>query len=304
MGEDNSSVESMTSRKALTFFCEACGFVGFLRAHLSRCWCSTVVLVALLIPSHLFSQDVEQKARSKQGFDPSTIKNSVISGNLTTYARDEKVTSQAAFKLYRQYPNQLRLELTYSDRVDIVGTDGIAVWTNNPGQVTALEARDIQGWGRLWPERLFIDRAAGGAYREVGKYTEEYQAASPGKGLVILNPRPESDQIEIQDDTGVLPLGDSKTTSNVRSVNYFVDTQTSLIRRMSWLEPEDPSLQPDDPALPWLDVRVGFDNWQTVGTTLWPFEIVRWWGGKVDLILKLSTVEINQAVDDSLFKGP
>jgi hypothetical protein len=303
--DNNSSFESMTSIKALAFFCKTCGLVGlFLRTHVNWFWCSIAVPVALVIPSPLFPQDVEQKARSKQGFDPSTIKNSIISGNLTTYDRDENITSQAVFKLYRQYPNQLRMELTYKDRVDIVGTDGIAVWTNNPGKLTAVEARNIQGWGRLWPERLFLDRAAGGSYREVGKYNEEYQAASPGKGLVLLNPQPESDQVEIQDNTGVLPLGDSKTTSNVRSLNYFVDTQSSLTRRMSWLEPEDPTLQPNDPALPWLDVRVGFDSWQTVGATLWPFEIIRWWGGKVDLILKLTAVETNQSVDGSLFKGP
>jgi hypothetical protein len=46
---------------------------------------------------------------------------------------------------------------------------------------------------------------------------------------------------------------------------------------------------------------VEFSDWQQVNGIYWPFTIKHSWGGKVDTVLQLTDIIINQSLDAQIF---
>jgi hypothetical protein len=95
--------------------------------------------------------------------------------------------------------------------------------------------------------------------------------------------------------------GRAATTRPLR-ICYSLDPETFQIKMARWLEPED--LLNQEGEAPLIAVQVDFTEWGESEGLYWPWTITHWWGGKVDYILRLSEVRINQSVEDSLFERP
>ncbi|MCI0487551.1 MAG: hypothetical protein L0229_13240, partial [Blastocatellia bacterium] len=88
-----------------------------------------------------------------------------------------------------------------------------------------------------------------------------------------------------------------------RRVIYYVEKTTHTIQSVRWLEPDDPRREVSGGRGPMTDVRVEFSDWRTVEGVLWPFEVVRWSGGRVEYRIVLNEVKMNQTLGDSIFQN-
>lgn len=244
-------------------------------------------------------QDIEQRVRARHGWNDS-LQNSIITGEVTYYDREGQTRGQANFTLYRKYPNRLRVVIERAGSVETIGIDQDQAWRTGSRNLSEAEARDIRAWLRLWPERLFCSRDSGAAYKEAGQRVEEFRPASPWQGSARLNEPALLEQIEIAD---IISAPDGQRAGDRRSVCYYIDSESLLIKSARWMEPDDPR-RADELGSAKMDLRVDFGNWLQQGGVMWPMEIVRWLGGRVEYRIQVSEVKVNQTMADSLFANP
>lgn len=250
------------------------------------------------------SGDVEQRARARHGWSAS-IQNSVVRGTLTNYDRNGMATRLAAVTLYRKYPDRLRVELNLNGVVETSGYDGREAWREAAPTLTEESARDIRALLRIWPDRLFVVRAGGAAYREVGRHLEDRRPPTPWTDAVALESAAVYDLVETDDLIGPASQPTPQTRApDRRKVYYLVRQSDSMIGALRWLEPDDPRKSVDDRGAPKLEIRVDFGKFQQVSGVMWPMEVTHWLGGRVDFQIQLSEVRLNQQMPDTLFQKP
>jgi hypothetical protein len=247
--------------------------------------------------------EVEQQAEAAAGWNQN-IRNSVTKGTLNRYDRSGAATQQAGITFYNRYPDQLRVELDHgAGNVEIFGFDQNAAWSNAKSSLSASDARDVRSWLRSRPERLFTKRTVGSPYREAGLVYEDYIPGMPWQGPQTLAPEVQAYQVEVIDT--VSPTSAATVTwSDRRRSYYYVNRTRSLIWSERWMEPEDPTQDPDDKNTSKIAMQVDFRSYQAVSGVQWPFDIVHWYGGKVDYRITVTDVKVNQPLADSLFQKP
>jgi hypothetical protein len=250
--------------------------------------------------------DIEQKARVAHGWH-SSIEDSVITGSVNFFDRNGFISRQASIKILRKYPEFVRIELTAagtgsgSDRLTVMGFDGIAAWKQGLATLTNAEARDIRAWVRASPERLFVSRDNGHTYGESPSIYEDHRPAAPERGPVDLATPIVFNQARVIDTLGP-PVGGGKAGDR-RVIKYYVNAADSIINAALWAEPDDPNMDPADRNTDTLAVRVDYSAWQELDGVIWPFEITHWLGGKVDFRVTVSQVQTNQHLPGSLFQN-
>ena len=53
-----------------------------------------------------------------------------------------------------------------------------------------------------------------------------------------------------------------------------------------------------------MDCRVDWGNWLQLGGVMWPMEITRWLGGRVEFRIQVDEVKVNQTIADAQFQRP
>lgn len=251
-------------------------------------------------PAVQVGQDIEHGARARHGWTPAIV-NSVIRGSITFYTREGATRDQANIVISRAYPDRLRIELNRNGVVETAGFDGVSAWQAGTANVSEARAREIRSWLRAWPERLFTTRGAGAGYREAGSRMETSRPGRPWSPVANINPPLKLEQVEMEDVVGLPPT--PNRVGDRRLVVFYVNRDSSTIESARWLEPDNPRQSIEDPRGPLTDVRVDFGDWQTVGGTLWPFEVVHWWGGRVDYRITVTQVQMNQPLAGTIFHG-
>jgi hypothetical protein len=241
--------------------------------------------------------DTEQRARARHGWNPGIV-NSVVRGTITYFDSDgADIAPRAGFALYQKYGEGLRVELDRGAAVEVSGFDQVRAW-KAVGKVSDEEARAIRAWMRLWPERLFVTRASGAAYREAGRRIEDgpdgMAVGQPQGGTALF------DEVEIEDVIGPSP---SQGHGDRRSISYYVSQERSTVEAIRWLEPDDSRKSIDDEAVGLIDVRVDFADWREVSGVLWPFAVTRSYGGRPEFRIMLSEVKVNQPLGETIFHG-
>jgi outer membrane lipoprotein-sorting protein len=249
------------------------------------------------------SADVEQQAEAAAGWTQN-IHNSVTKGTLNRYDRSGAATQQAGITFYNRYPDQLRVELDHgAGNIEIFGFDQTTSWSNAKSSLSASDARDVRSWLRSRPERLFTKRGGGSPYREAGMIYEDYIPGMPWQGPQTLSPEVQAYQVEVLD-TVTPAQGATVAWSDRRRSYYYVNRTGSLIWSQRWMEPEDPTQDPDDKKTSKIAMQVDFRNYKAVGGVQWPFDIVHWYGGNVDYRITVTDVKMNQPLPDTLFQRP
>jgi hypothetical protein len=244
-------------------------------------------------------QDTEQRARARHGWSNGVV-NSVVRGTITYYKND-LVARQARVTLYYKFPDRMRVEEEYEGLVQAwgFGTDG--EWRLRAGSLSEEERRDIRGWLRVWPVRLFVQRGAGGGYREVGSRVEGSRRAAPGRGSGELAEQGLLDEVEIIDAIG---QGIGGGSPDQRAIYYLIDRENSIIKSARWIEPDDPGDSVDDPDAQTKEVRVDYSGWRRFQGILLPTQLTRWVAGRGDFSVDVSEVLVNQQMPDTLFQNP
>jgi hypothetical protein len=249
------------------------------------------------------SNDVEQRARVRHGWDHQPILNSVTHGTITYYDRSGIAVQRVGLTVYRKFPDRVRLEIDRLGGQEVSGFNGRDAWRAGVTQLREADARDIRMWARMWPERLFIGRGNGEPYREVGRYHDERAKATVAGEVAETDADVVADQVEIEDNVGPAPAN-PRNGADWRRVSFYVDSETSLVYTARWLEPNDPSRQVDDDGVAAMDLRVDFRRWTQVEGVIWPFEIIHRRGGKTDFRIEVADVQFNQQMPDTLFQEP
>lgn len=232
------------------------------------------------------STDIEQRSRQKHGWNAG-VTSSMVRGEIIYFDSDEKPIEQWAVTIYRKYPEQARVEIDRGKGLEVYGFDGSNAWKSGTARLTQEAARDIRAMIRIWPERLFMTRAAGAAYREAGQRVE------PGEGGTVI-----CDQVEMEDSIGPA----AASVADRRQVSYYINRASSMIETARWLEPDDPSSRVDEANVALRDVRVDFAKWKSVSGLLWPMEITHREGGRIDFRIQLNEAVVNPQISDSLFR--
>lgn len=252
-------------------------------------------------PAVSFVGDVEERARARHGWDKQLVLNSVARGTLTYYDDNGMAISRANLMLYRKYPDRLRLEVERNGVTEVSGFDQVQAWKSGSATPSEEEAREIRGWLRMWPERLFTSRGAGARYREAGRRIEDDEAAknsmTPSGNSPALSVT--YDQVEMEDTLGPPPT--SARAGDRRLIYYYVNQDSSVVTTARWLEPDDPRQPIDALNFTAVDMRIGFTGWQEFDGVLWPTEIICNRGGKKFLKIQLQEVKINQPLNDTIF---
>lgn len=248
--------------------------------------------------------EVEQRAQAKHGWDNKSIKNSVVQGTLIQYSLDGLDTQQLGIKLYRSYPNRLRLEISEGGKTWVAGFDGKEAWREGIDKLQDVDARDIRSWMRMWPERLFMERGKEATFREVGQFIDERAGRRPDRESTNQGQETVADRLEVEDTIELDPQ-DSHEAGDRRRITYYLDSEKSLVYAARWLEPVDPTKSIEDVNAALIDVRVDFGRWTQIGNgTIWPFEVTCWRGGRIDFRVDVNDVKFNEPVGDTLFENP
>jgi hypothetical protein len=202
----------------------------------------------------------------------------------------------------------LRVEINHGPgQVDIYGFDQTHAWASSSAtSLTQAQARDVRAWLRTRPERLFVKRDILAPYREAGMLYEDHQPGQPWQGPVEFKPPLPLDQVEIID--GISPVAGVNGAggpiwSDRRRCYYYVNNDNATIACVKWMEPEDPTADADAKVSK-VATQVDFANNQRVGGVLWPFDIVHWYGGKVDYRITVAQVQMNQPMAGPMFQHP
>jgi len=254
--------------------------------------------------------DIEQRARAAHGWR-ADIANSLARGSIIYYDTSGRATGQYAVTILRGYPDRVRVEIDRGSTRETFGFNQTSAWKGGVANPTAAQERDIRALVRFCPERLFVSRAGGAAYREAGQRIDDIR---PMDGSSDWTSAPSSgasetqadqtifDQVEVTDSLG--PAASRSAAGDVRRLYYYVDTKSSLVSAARWLEPDDPRKSIDDEAASFTDVRVDFGDWRESGGVKWPFRIVHSTGGRVDFKLVLNEVKVNESLAEAVFQRP
>jgi len=230
-------------------------------------------LFSLLAPVAA-SPDVEQRARAKHGWN-TRMTGAVVRGTITYY-QDDLVQRQARLTLYYGFPNQLRVETEYQGIIEAWGYGSAGEWQLRAASLSAEEKRDIRGWLRLLPARLFVDRAANAGYRELGSRLEAGRPEAPGHRRADNQSWKGIEEVEVIDNIGA---------ADRRAIYYTVDKDNAIVSSARWLEPDNPQDNVEDPNAPTKEVRVDFSNWRRFDGVLLPQQVTRWVAGKADFVI-------------------
>jgi hypothetical protein len=246
---------------------------------------------------------VEKRAETAAGW-AAGIRNSISKGTITYYDRTGAKTGEASIALYVSYPDDLRVEIDPGDgKPETAGFSQGMTWSSAKDSLTATESRDIRAWLRTRPERLFVKYAAGSKYREAGAVLEDHIPKTPWQAAQDPDQPAHLDQVELIDD--LAPVGQAKNggaISDLRRTYYYVNEADGTVRRVKWMEPDDPAQDTHDGGTPNAAIQVDFGDYRKVAGAEMPFDLVHWWGGKVDYRITLSYVRVNQAFAHSLFE--
>jgi hypothetical protein len=278
----------------LVCFLAAAGVSNPGRATLKAAFTGIAALVAT-------GPDVEERARASHGWSSQAVTNSLVLGTMIYYDGGGREVRRYAMRLYRKYPERLRMELERQGMTFTVGFDGLEAWRAGASQISEEEARDIRQLLRATPERFFIRRAAGGRYREVGRISDERSPLNRHQNPEM--DEPPMDQVEIEDLIGPA-AGNGRSRADLRQVYCLVNSESSVVSVARWLEPTILNTSPDDPNNPKLEVRIDFTSWNNIGGLLWPFEVIHQRGGRVDYRIEVIEVRVNQQMPDTMFQNP
>jgi hypothetical protein len=250
--------------------------------------------------------DVEQRARAAHGWTAS-VANSVARGEIIYYDSAGRATGQYAITISRAYPDRVRVEIDRGQTKDVSGFDQTNSWRSGAPNLKDTDARDIRALVRLCPERLFVERASGAAYREAGQRIEDIAPAATapdwttasGDGSSVIGQQSLFDQVEVAD-----PAATRSNPGDIRRVYYYVDAATSMVATARWLEPDNPRKSIDDGTASFTDIRVDLSDWRDAGGVKWPFRLVHATGGRVDFRIVLNEVIVNQSLADAVFQKP
>jgi hypothetical protein len=246
---------------------------------------------------------VEKRAEAAMGWT-GNIRNSISKGTISYYDLSGDKTGEAAIALYVNYPDDLRVEIDRGDgKPQTVGFSQGTTWSSLKDSFSPAEGRDIRAWLRTRPERLFAKYATGSGYREAGAVLEDHVPKTPWQAAQDPDQPPKLDQVELIDDLG--PAGQAANGAGIadlRRTYYYVNQTDSAVRRVRWMEPDDPAQDPNSTKKSNTAIQVDFGDYRKVAGTLMPFDIVHWWGGKVDYRINFASVRINQALAQPLFQ--
>ena len=247
--------------------------------------------------------DVENRARARHGWDtaPPTW---VMRGTIAFFDPSGALARRANLTVYRRYPDQIRVDIEHQGLIQAQGFDSGDGWQARANNLTESDKRDIRGWLRVWPERLFLVRDAGAAYRETGRRLEDTMPAGGVRPPPQFRPARDLDQLEVEDTISFGPGAGASRKQDRRLITYLVDAQSSIVNSAMWLEPDDPTKSIDDPNTAVKQVIVGFGKWRRIGGLLTAFEITHWLGGTVDFRIEVTEVLANQSLATTVFRDP
>jgi hypothetical protein len=242
------------------------------------------------------ANDVESLARAQQGWSEH-IADSIMRGKIAYYGDSGNQTSERWVSFYRLYPDSLKVELHWETATEVYGVDQIGAWIEGAAVVSEDDMRDICGFIRIWPERLFVARNLGAPYQEIGRHIEDFKPGEPGGPSLEIEPAITFDQVQVEDTIDM-------QSPQMRIIYYYINHSDSRIGALRYMEPEDPNGDPTDPTTDAIEVRVDFDDWRVVDNVWWPFVITHRLGGKVDFRIWISEVLINQGMERNNFQRP
>ncbi|HLG13448.1 MAG TPA: hypothetical protein VJH03_02840, partial [Blastocatellia bacterium] len=176
---------------------------------------------------------VEQRARAAHRWSGSVL-DSVARGAIIYYDASGEATGQYAITIFRGYPDKVRVEIDRGRSAEVFGFDQTSAWKGGVPNLKEEDARDIRAMVRICPERLFVTRGGGSAYREAGRRIEDSPPAASGGGPTGAAGPPTPvvfDQVEMADTLGPA-AGASRGGTAGRST-------TTWIRRRRWWKRRD-----------------------------------------------------------------
>ena len=244
--------------------------------------------------------DLEGRAREKHGWDR-TPESWVMRGTIAYFDPSSAMTRRNALTIYRKDKEQIRVDVEHQGVIQAQGLYNGEEWQARAGNLSESQERDIRAWLRIFPDRLFVERAKGKAYRELGRLIDS-RPDFPGRGPKDPRAIKQVEQVEVED---VIDRrrGDEVRKSDKRLITYLIARDDSLVISASWHEPDDPT-QSEGEVTASREVRVDFGGWRRVGGVLWPLEITRWQGGKLDFHIELQEVQVNRGLPDTVFQKP
>jgi hypothetical protein len=244
-------------------------------------------------------QDAEQRAREKHGWGKGLV-NSIVRGTITYYKND-LVVRQARLTLYYKFPDRVRVEEENDGIISACGSGTDGEWKLRSDSLTEEEKRDIRGWLRVWPVRLFVGRSATAGYRELGSRVEGARPLLPGRDRGESAEATLLDEVEVKDSIARL---DGRGGSDQRAIYYLIDSENSIIKSARWIEPDNPDDSVDDPNAQTKEVRVDYFGWRRFEGVLLPTQVTRWVGGKADFTIDISEALVNQQLPNTVFQNP
>jgi hypothetical protein len=244
--------------------------------------------------------DTEQNARARHAW--TNINTTQVRGVITFFDPTGAVARRANITFYQKHPDRLRVEIEQDGLVLIQGCDLGDAWQARADSLSDDEQRLIRGWLRLWPNRLFDARAAGGSYREIGGQIEDSKQGSPGRPPSDLRPAKELDVVEVED---VIGPGKARQSADRRMITYLIDRATGRVYSARWMEPDDPNAEVNKGTdTPTKQVQVDYENWRRVEGVLWPMEVTHRLGGSVDFRIDVKDVFVNPKLNEAVFQKP
>jgi hypothetical protein len=225
------------------------------------------------------------------------ILDSIVSGTITYYDITGNQTVTGSITIYRRYPDLLKVVIDWDGSTEVYGVDDRDSWVQGATTISNEDARDVRAFLRIWPERLFVAYDLGAPYSEMGQHVQDYKPIAPKQDRVDLETLLTFHELEVEDTIG-------REKPETRKVYYSVNTTNSRVNALHYLEPDNPEEDMTDPETERTEIRVEFDNWQTINNVLWPFDIFHWYGGKVDYQIKITQVLTNQNLSNEVFQQP
>jgi hypothetical protein len=244
--------------------------------------------------------DTEQNARAKYAW--TNINTTRVRGVITFFDPTGAIARRANITFYQRHPDRLRVEIEQDGLILIQGCDAGDAWQARADTLSDDAQRNIRAWLRLWPDRLFDARAAGGNYREVGTRFEDSKEASPGRQASVLRPAREFDVVEVEDTIGP---GSSQRNTDRRAITYLIDRASSMVYSARWMEPYDPNAQlMEGSDIATKQVQVDYESWRRIDGVLWPMEVTHRMGGRVDFRIDVKDVFVDPRLSEVVFQKP
>jgi hypothetical protein len=220
---------------------------------------------------------------------------------ITFFDPSGAIARRANITFYQSHPDRLRVDIDHEGLILMQGYDRGNVWQARADNLGEEDQRNIRSWLRLWPNRLFASRAAGGAYRELGRQIEDSKQSAPWRHATALRPARPLDAVEVEDS---IDLGIRRSPDR-RAITYLVDRGTSTVYAARWMEPDDPTADVREGGdIPTRQVEVEYEGWRRINGILWPMEVTHRIGGSVDFRIDVKDVFFNQELSELIFQKP